>query len=132
MDGRVIASFGADGKAAAPQQARPALELLKDLVSRPSITPEDKGCQVAIAELLAQALDRFDEIAGEDEDAALRKQLRCLLLQPLDHRHRGPVAAGHDDGIGLRPVGAAGEVVGCVGADPAELDRRHEPHHLAV
>lgn len=65
MDDRVIASFGADGRAAAKAApGRPALELLRDLVSRESITPEDKGCQVVIAERLAQAGFRCFTLAG--------------------------------------------------------------------
>jgi succinyl-diaminopimelate desuccinylase len=65
MEGRVIASFGPGGRpAAAAEPERPALELLKDLVSRPSITPEDKGCEVEIAERLAQAGFRCFTLAG--------------------------------------------------------------------
>ena len=37
-----------------------------------------------VVELLAQALDRFHEIAGEHQDARVGKQLGRLLLQPLD------------------------------------------------
>ena len=37
-----------------------------------------------VVQLLAQPLHRFDQIAGQHQDAACRKQLRRLLLQPLD------------------------------------------------
>jgi hypothetical protein len=39
-----------------------------------------------ILELLAQPLNRFDEIARQHQDPALGKQLRGLLLQPFDSR----------------------------------------------
>ncbi|MDD6318440.1 MAG: succinyl-diaminopimelate desuccinylase [Succinatimonas hippei] len=55
MDERSIATFNGKGEAVASKKEdlHPALELLKDLISRPSITPEDKGCQGVIAERLA-------------------------------------------------------------------------------
>jgi hypothetical protein len=37
-----------------------------------------------IVELLAQAIDRFDEIAREHQDASLRKKFGGLLLQPFN------------------------------------------------
>src|SRR5581483_7421119 len=39
-----------------------------------------------LVELAAQRLDRIDEIAGEDQNAAARKELGRLLLEPLDAR----------------------------------------------
>lgn len=65
MDGRVIATFGKDGRAAAaPAPSHEVLDLLRDLISRQSITPEDRGCQVVIAERLAQAGFRCFTLAG--------------------------------------------------------------------
>ena len=37
-----------------------------------------------LVQLLAQALERFDEVAGQHQDAAPREQRGRLLLQPLD------------------------------------------------
>src|SRR5215472_11018468 len=59
-------------------------------------------------------------------------RLAELALQPFDHAHGRPIAARHDDGVGVRPVGAAPEVIGFFRTDAAELDRSHEPDHLAV
>ena len=42
-----------------------------------------------VVEFLAQPLDRFDQVAGQHQDAAAGEQLGRLLLQPLD---AGPTA----------------------------------------
>ena len=60
-----------------------------------------------VVELLAQALDRFDEVARQHQDARVGKQLGRLLLQPLDagpdRRERDPTAwhFGHLSGSGM-------------------------------
>ncbi len=53
-----------------------------------------------VGQLLAQALDRFDEVAREHEDAAARKQLPRLLLQPL---HAG---TDRNEGVGRLAIRA--------------------------
>src|SRR5436305_10034248 len=55
-----------------------------------------------VAEFLAHALDRSDEIAGEHHDAPVGKQRRGFLLEPLD---AGP--ARHE-GIGCLALWARG------------------------
>ena len=74
--------------------------------------PAVAGNAVATLEQ-AQARPKADGIVGED-------RLAELALQPLDDAHRRPVAARHDDGVRLGPVGAAAELVGRLGAGPAE------------
>src|SRR5215204_5836250 len=71
--------------------------------------------------------------AGPKADGVVHQdRLAEFVLQPLDHRHRGPVAARHDDRFGLRPVGPVGKLVGGLRPDPAEVDRGDEADHLAV
>src|SRR5579883_75494 len=55
-----------------------------------------------------------------------------LLLQPLDDAHAAPVAARHDDRVGLAAVGAQAEVISLLGIGAAELDAGDEADHLAV
>src|ERR1700736_1616476 len=47
-----------------------------------------------LGQFLAQALDRRDEIAREHQDAALWKQRRDFLLEPLDARPAGDERLG--------------------------------------
>src|SRR6266436_4110286 len=78
--------------------------------------------------------------AGLDEaqtrpqaDGIVRKhRLAEFTLQPVDHAHGRPISARHDDGVRVRPVDPAGELVGRLRPGPAELDRSHEPYHLAM
>ena len=60
-----------------------------------------------VVELLAQALDRFDEIARQHQDAAPRKQLGRLLLQPLDAGTDRDEALGRLAFRALLPAAAA-------------------------
>src|SRR5262249_29662990 len=53
-----------------------------------------------VRQLLAQALDRSDEIAGEHQDAALGKKRGDFLIQPFDPRATG------DEGFGRLALGA--------------------------
>ena len=68
----------------------------------------------------AQARPQADGVVREH-------RLAELVLQPLDDAHRRPVAAGHDDGVRVRPVGPAAELVGGFRTDPAELDPATNP-----
>src|SRR5262249_7276878 len=61
-----------------------------------------------------------------------KHRLAELALEPLDNPHRGPVAAGHENSLGLRPVSAAAELISFFRAHAAKLDRCNEPEHLAV
>src|SRR5262249_45875400 len=81
-----------------------------------------------------------DAAAGRDEaqarpqaDGIVRQhRLAEFALQPLDHAHGWPISARHDDGVRVRPVRTAPEFVRFFRTDPAELDRSHEPYHLAM
>src|SRR5215467_5524164 len=62
------------------------LELREMVALRNKLGPDD-NVELSLrdcVELLAQALDRFDEIARQHQDAALRTQFGRFLLQPLD------------------------------------------------
>src|SRR5262249_15899149 len=54
-----------------------------------------------VVELRAQALDRFDEIARQHQNAAFREELRRLLLEPLDARADGDEGFG---GLAVPPL----------------------------
>src|SRR5215216_7213775 len=70
------------------------------LAEQPSIA----GNAVASLEQ-AQAGPKADGIVRED-------RLAEFTLQPLDDAHRRPVAAGHDNGVRIRPVRPPAELIG--------------------
>src|SRR5215831_20337265 len=99
----------------------PRLILMRQMIAK----------QAAVA---GNAVTGLDEAQTRPQaDGVVREhRLAELALQAFDHAHGRPIAARHDDGVGVRPVCAAAEFIGFFRADPAELDRSYEPDHLAV
>src|SRR5262249_31057542 len=111
------------------------------------------SCSKMIAQQRAVALDAVACLeqapARPKAHGVVREHgLAELALEPFDDAHRGPIAARHDDGVGIRPVDPAAEVVSRLRAGAAELDsgdvsgdlavddfeaaRLHEAHHGLV
>src|SRR2546430_16037882 len=85
----------------------------------------------AVAGNAAAGLD--DAQPRPQADGIVRKhRLAQFTLQSLDHTHGRPISARHDDGVRVRPVCAAREFIRSFRPGPAELDRSHEPYHLAM
>src|ERR1700704_6553564 len=95
------------------------------------------SCGEMIAEQPAVAGDAvaaFEQAQTRPEaDGIVREhRLAKFALQPLDDAHRRPVAAGHDNGVRVRPVRPAAKLIGLFRTDPAEPDRKPESPDLAV
>src|SRR5215467_5208690 len=109
--------------------------------SNPEVLRSSRSPYAALRQVLPQqhAVARNAVVATEHAQAGpqadrvvAQHRLADLLLEPLDDAHAAPVAARHDDRVGLRPVGAQAELVGVLRPDAAELDRGDDADNLAV
>src|SRR5262249_39900096 len=81
----------------------------------------NNGRSARLPQMIAQQRPVARDAVAPIEQAEARPQahgivgkyrLAELAFEPLDHAHAAPVATRHDDGIGVRPVGAQAELVG--------------------
>ncbi|HEX5682858.1 MAG TPA: succinyl-diaminopimelate desuccinylase [Ideonella sp.] len=79
------------------------LRLLEDLLARPSVTPDDKGCQALIAERLSAAGFTCEHLPFGPDDFRVAN-----LWAVRDGSRPGPtvVFAGHTDVVPTGPLGA--------------------------
>src|SRR5262245_59822219 len=108
---------------------------------RCGLRPRLKACTRSVDQMVAQQPAVAGNTVVALEHAQARPQahgivgqnrLAKIVLESLGDAHREPVAARHDDGLRVRPVGAPAELIGPFRIGPAELEGHHEPHQLAV